>query len=92
MLPRVLHSECKTSNDGIHRSFFHRSKEGDALATVEDKDEFQRCLNQTPFFANGRRRYQGAAPVVPKIDIASDKDIATQTAFGKTLDDLVKGN
>ncbi|MEM1363444.1 MAG: 1-deoxy-D-xylulose-5-phosphate synthase N-terminal domain-containing protein [Pseudomonadota bacterium] len=66
--------------------------EWDALATIEDVAGFQRHLNETPFFAKGRRRFEDDALAVPKIEIAADKDISTQAAFGKILDELAKGN
>ena len=65
--------------------------EWEPLATVKDKKEFQNFLNNTPFFANGRRRYQDKRLDVPTIEPLIDREISTQAAFGKILDNLAKG-
>ncbi|KIC51375.1 1-deoxy-D-xylulose-5-phosphate synthase N-terminal domain-containing protein [Tateyamaria sp. ANG-S1] len=69
-----------------------QGEEWEPLATVEDKTTFQRFLDEVPFFAKGPRRYEDDVLPVPKIEVAVDKDISTQTAFGKILDDLAKGD
>lgn len=67
-------------------------QEWEPLATVTDKSAFQTFMDTAPFFANGPRSFSDAALPVPKIDIATDREISTQAAFGKILDDLAKGN
>jgi pyruvate dehydrogenase E1 component len=64
--------------------------EWEPLATVQDKAGFQAFLDEVPFFAEGRRRLQDAALPVPAIALSPDREIATQMAFGKILDDLSK--
>ncbi|MEL7012221.1 MAG: 1-deoxy-D-xylulose-5-phosphate synthase N-terminal domain-containing protein [Pseudomonadota bacterium] len=67
-------------------------EEWEPLATVQDKTGFQAFLAQVPFFAKGRRRFEDARLSVPSIQISTDRDVSTQAAFGKILDDLAKGN
>ncbi|MFK7941148.1 MAG: 1-deoxy-D-xylulose-5-phosphate synthase N-terminal domain-containing protein [Roseovarius sp.] len=67
-------------------------QEWEPLAGVSDADALQCFLSQVPFFANGPRRFQDAKVAVPKIELASDREISTQMAFGKILDDLSKGD
>ncbi len=67
-------------------------EEWDPLATVNDKPAFSKFLKSVPFFAKGRRRFDDDKLPVPQIDIATDREISTQTAFGKILDDLAKGD
>jgi hypothetical protein len=45
-----------------------------------------------PFFAKGRRRYSDHVIATPQIEIATDREISTQMAFGKILDDLSKAD
>ncbi|MEO6300717.1 MAG: transketolase [Paracoccaceae bacterium] len=65
--------------------------EWEKFATVADPAALQTFLDQTAFFKNGRRRFTDAALSVPAITFASDREISTQMAFGKILDDLAKG-
>ena len=67
-------------------------EEWDRLATVEDPEAFQAYLDRVPFFAQRHRRYHDARIDVPAIGTASDREMSTQMAFGKILDDLSKGN
>ena len=66
--------------------------EWDPMATVEDPATLQSYLGQVPFFANGPRRFHDAQLEVPAIELSSDREISTQMAFGKVLDDLSKGD
>tara|TARA_R110002020_G_scaffold18931_22_gene65510 strand:- start:778 stop:3159 length:2382 start_codon:yes stop_codon:yes gene_type:complete len=65
-------------------------EEWEKFATVADPQALQAFLDQTPFFAKGRRRYSDHVIATPEIGIASDREISTQMAFGKILDDLSK--
>ncbi|MDF1607227.1 transketolase [Hoeflea sp. YIM 152468] len=65
-------------------------EEWEKFATVEDPAALQSFLDQTPFFAKGKRRYADAVIATPTIEMASDREISTQMAFGKILDDLSK--
>ncbi|WP_296423728.1 1-deoxy-D-xylulose-5-phosphate synthase N-terminal domain-containing protein [Yoonia sp.] len=67
-------------------------QEWDKFATIADPAAFEEKLMQTPFFANGPRRYHDDNIAVPAISIATDREISTQMAFGKILDDLSKGD
>jgi pyruvate dehydrogenase E1 component len=67
-------------------------QEWDAFATIEHTEEFQKFLAETPFFASGPRRFTDDKLPVPAIDIAADREISTQTGFGKILDSLSKGD
>ncbi|MDZ7599811.1 MAG: transketolase, partial [Hoeflea sp.] len=65
-------------------------EEWEKFATVKDPAGLQAYLDRTPFFARGRRRYSDHVIATPEIEIASDREISTQMAFGKILDDLSK--
>ena len=67
-------------------------QEWDKFATIPDPIAFKAMLAKTPFFANGPRRYSDDIIDVPKIELASDREISTQMAFGRILDDLSKGD
>ncbi|MCE8556787.1 transketolase [Ruegeria pomeroyi] len=67
-------------------------QEWEPLATVADPGALRAFLDGVPFFAKGRRRFSDARLAVPGIEIASDREISTQAAFGKVLDDLSKGD
>ena len=67
-------------------------QEWDRFATVQDPAALQDFLAQVPFFAKGARRYSDAPLPVPPIDSATERDVSTQMAFGKILDDLAKGD
>ena len=69
-----------------------KGQEWEKFATVADPDALQGFLDSVPFFAKGQRRFSDARLSVPDIEMASDRDISTQTAFGKILDDLAKGS
>ncbi|WP_198946576.1 transketolase-like TK C-terminal-containing protein [Kiloniella majae] len=67
-------------------------QEWEKFAAVSDVKGLQSFLDQAPFFAKGTRRYSDAVVEVPKIELASDREISTQMGFGKILDDLSKGS
>ncbi|MBS9718647.1 1-deoxy-D-xylulose-5-phosphate synthase N-terminal domain-containing protein [Pseudohalocynthiibacter aestuariivivens] len=67
-------------------------EEWEKFATISNPKAFEDRLAQTPFFAKGRRRYRDDIIDVPSIGISSDREISTQMAFGKILDDLSKGD
>ena len=67
-------------------------QEWEPFATVADHAGLQAFLDRVPFFARGRRRFTDARLAVPRIEIATDREISTQMAFGKILDDLSKGD
>ncbi len=67
-------------------------QEWEPLATVEDVQSLQAFLDQTPFFAKGKRRYGDDKINVPAIEMSAERAVSTQAAFGKILDDLSKGD
>ncbi|MBY6139545.1 transketolase [Leisingera daeponensis] len=67
-------------------------EEWDPFATVSDPAALQGFLRQVPFFAEGPRRHFDAPLPVPAIAIDTSREISTQMAFGKILDDLSKGS
>jgi pyruvate dehydrogenase E1 component len=67
-------------------------EEWEKFATIADPTAFEKMLNMAPFFAKGARRYRDDTIDVPQITVASDREISTQMAFGKILDDLSKGD
>ncbi len=69
-----------------------KGHEWDRLATIADPSTFQEWLDQVPFFAQGPRRFQDDALPVPTIQPPPDREISTQMAFGKILDDLARGD
>lgn len=69
-----------------------KGEEWEPLATVDDPDALRNFLSRVPFFAKGPRRYRDDTLDVPAIAISTDREISTQMAFGKILDDLSKGD
>ena len=67
-------------------------QEWERFAGVDDVPALEKFLSDVPFFADGPRRLSDAKIDVPKIEMNSDREISTQTAFGKILDDLSKGD
>lgn len=55
---------------------------------MKDPAGLQVFLAQAPFFDRGRRRPADAALPVPAIDRTAEREMSTQMAFGKILDDL----
>ncbi|UOA33303.1 Pyruvate dehydrogenase E1 component [Sulfitobacter sp. DSM 110093] len=66
--------------------------EWDRFANVPKAAELQAFLDDVPFFAKGRRRFSDVVLPVPEIVLSSEREISTQMAFGKILDDLSKGD
>lgn len=67
-------------------------QEWEPLAAVKDTSALKEFLDKSPFFAKGRRRFADAKLPVPNIDFATDREMSTQAAFGKILNDLGKGD
>ena len=67
-------------------------QEWDPFATVGDVEGLKAFLAQAPFFARGPRRFGDARLEVPAITFSNAREISTQTAFGKILDELSKGD
>lgn len=68
-----------------------KGQEWDKFATIADPDAFKAELEKAPFFASSSRRYHDDVIDVPPITLAADREISTQMAFGKILDNLSKG-
>ncbi len=67
-------------------------QEWELFATVSDVPALQGFLDQVPFFAKGRRRFHDDAVPVPDIALATGREMSTQMAFGKIMDDLARGD
>ncbi len=67
-------------------------QEWEPMATVRNPDALRETLSRVPFFAGGPRRFRDARVAVPAISQQSDRETSTQTAFGKILDDLARGD
>jgi pyruvate dehydrogenase E1 component len=67
-------------------------EEWERFATVRDRAGLKDFLSRVPFFADGPRRFADDCISVPDIAFGSDREVSTQTAFGKILDDLAKGD
>jgi pyruvate dehydrogenase E1 component len=67
-------------------------QEWEPFAALPDPAALRDYLSRVPFFAKGRRRFHDASIPVPGIAIDTDREISTQAAFGKILDDLSKGD
>lgn len=68
-------------------------KEWDKFATIKDIRALQSFLNGVAFFKNKQRRYRDDRLVSPSYSVETVKSkISTQTAFGKILDQLAKGD
>ena len=66
--------------------------EWEPFATVDDAEGLRAFLREVPFFSAWPRRYTDAPVPVPDIALDTDRQISTQTAFGKILDALAKGD
>ena len=66
-------------------------EEWEPLATIEDENAMRTFLKDVQFFSKGTRRFCDVRISVPKIEFSTDRKISTQTAFGKILDDIAKG-
>ncbi|MEO1138131.1 MAG: 1-deoxy-D-xylulose-5-phosphate synthase N-terminal domain-containing protein [Pseudomonadota bacterium] len=69
-----------------------QGEEWEPMATVDNPAALKAFLAEVPFFAKGARRFTDAVLNVPAIDFTTDREISTQAAFGKILDDLSKGD
>lgn len=69
-----------------------QGREWERFETVEEPEALQAFLDQTPFFAKGPRRFSDAKLTVPEIPACADREISTQMAFGKILDELSRGS
>jgi pyruvate dehydrogenase E1 component len=67
-------------------------REWDRFATVAVPAALQGFLDSSPFFAKGPRRFTDLPIPVPEITLTTERDISTQAAFGRILDDLAKGD
>ena len=67
-------------------------QEWEPFATVRDVEGFKAFLAAVPFFARGVRRHADGRLPVPKIAPEAGREISTQAAFGKILDDLARGD
>jgi len=66
-------------------------EEWEPYAGVQDPAAFRSFLATVPFFAKGIRRRDAARIAVPAIAFETEREISTQAAFGKILDELSKG-
>jgi len=67
-------------------------EEWEPLGGVENVEDLRGFLSTVPFFSTGPRRYRDSWIAVPGINLDTDREISTQTAFGKILDELAKGD
>ncbi|WP_434058512.1 transketolase-like TK C-terminal-containing protein [Coralliovum pocilloporae] len=67
-------------------------EEWEPFATVDDVDGLKAFLAQVPFFSKGTRRYSDDRIAVPALHVDSERELSTQTAFGKILDTLARGD
>ncbi|MDG3040529.1 1-deoxy-D-xylulose-5-phosphate synthase N-terminal domain-containing protein [Roseicyclus marinus] len=67
-------------------------QEWEPFAGVADVAALQDFLGRVPFFAKGPRRFTDAKLPAPAFAISTDREVSTQAAFGKILDDLSKGD
>ncbi len=67
-------------------------QEWEKFATVDNVDEIQSFLDQVSFFSKGRRRYSDKVIDAPMTEASSEREISTQMAFGKILDEISKGD
>lgn len=68
-----------------------KGQEWDRFADVPDEGGLKDFLARAPFFAKFPRRFEDARLPVPALLASPERDISTQMAFGKILDDLSKG-
>ena len=69
-----------------------QGSEWERFATIDDPCGFQRWLDSIPFFAAGPRRYKDKPVPVPDLNCDRDREVSTQAAFGKILDQLARGD
>ncbi|MEI3852766.1 MULTISPECIES: 1-deoxy-D-xylulose-5-phosphate synthase N-terminal domain-containing protein [unclassified Ensifer] len=66
-------------------------EEWEPFAGVADREALTAFLAAVPFFAEGTRRHGDRRLEIPQIAVETQREISTQMAFGKILDDLAKG-
>ncbi|MBF9035855.1 transketolase [Rhodobacterales bacterium HKCCE2091] len=66
--------------------------EWEPFATVADPPALRAFLDRVPFFAGGSRRRDDARLSPPAITAATDRETSTQTAFGRILDYIARGD
>ncbi|MBY5378345.1 transketolase (plasmid) [Rhizobium leguminosarum] len=66
-------------------------QEWEPFAGIADVAGLKLFLADVAFFSKGARRYDDARLDVPAIAIDTAREISTQAAFGKIMDDLAKG-
>ena len=66
-------------------------QEWERFANVSDVEGLKSFLASVPFFSGGVRRYSDVKIGVPLIESPEDREISTQSAFGKILDGLARG-
>jgi pyruvate dehydrogenase E1 component len=64
--------------------------EWDAFATVSDPADLKAFLDDVPFFKAQARRFTDAALTVPDVGVSASREISTQAAFGKILDQIAR--
>ncbi|RLQ89363.1 transketolase [Notoacmeibacter ruber] len=67
-------------------------QEWEPFAAVEDVAGLRDFLSRVPFFSRGTRRYSDEKLPSPKIEFSADREISTQAAFGKMLDEVAKSD
>ncbi|MBT9245914.1 transketolase [Gemmobacter fulvus] len=67
-------------------------QEWEPMAGVADPGAFRSFLASVTFFAAGPRSHSDSRLPVPPVMITADREISTQQAFGKILDDLARGS
>ncbi|MFN0262498.1 1-deoxy-D-xylulose-5-phosphate synthase N-terminal domain-containing protein [Tepidamorphus sp. 3E244] len=67
-------------------------EEWEPFAGVGDVDALRDFMEMAPFFSKGARRYDDARLKVPQVPAPSDREISSQMAFGKILDELSKSD
>ncbi len=66
-------------------------EEWERFAGVGDPAALRNFLKTVPFFAKSHRRLRDDRLAVPAIELDTTREISTQAAFGKILDDVAKG-
>jgi len=67
-------------------------QEWEPFATVEHVEALQSFFQRVPFFKADQRRHSDHPVPVPEVTIETSKDTSTQAAFGKILDEFLKGD
>jgi len=67
-------------------------QEWEPFATVKEPAALRAFLRSVPFFAQYPRRFADDYLDVPQIALDTENEVSTQTAFGKILDGLSKGD